>query len=183
MATDRNKVVAGTYEGASINWDDSYGIAWVGKRQQDRLIIKQNVSAINKLNQSGGDTVRGAFWGGVVGAMIAQDIGGSVTVEIVWKNGQLSLVNLAKGAYEIILQSFYKDASSFIAKLGEEERKRVLRAKELEEQRRKMQAEWGALSEEEKEKRKRKRTGILLLMLLGMLVLLGALIALIVAIT
>ena len=154
MDKDTNMIIAGKYQGSKVSWNDSFAYIVPLDDAGKRTITSENVSSVVKVSETDGDVVRGAFWGGVTGALIAKDIGGFIMTEIQWNDGQKSLVKAAKGAYDIILASSYKSNASYVSRKAFEKKESLERLakaqKQFEDDKKKRIIKWYNLSEQER---------------------------------
>lgn len=103
-----NKIIAGYWEGVSIQADANKQLAYVGEcLEVATYITKESASSINIINSTTAVDTSKVFKGytnfGVMGALAGAQAVTEILVEIVWNNGEKSIAKVSKDIYERML--------------------------------------------------------------------------------
>lgn len=110
----KNEVLAGEYKGEPILFSIGGG-AYIQKRQEYIYFDSLNVLSISEISResaiSYGKALGGTLLFGSGGASLGINGKEGVLLEVVWKNGAKSLVQVEQGMYKTLLGAMYEKTS------------------------------------------------------------------------
>lgn len=121
-----NKIIAGYWEGVSIQADTNKQLAYVGRcLEVATYITKESASSINIINSTTAVDTSKVFKGyttfGVIGALAGSQAVTEILVEIVWNNGEKSIAKVSKDIYERMLIGMNTNYTSETIKIVHED--------------------------------------------------------------
>lgn len=102
---NRNKVISGKYCGEIIIIQNNY--AYLSESKQ--VFSLDTVSECKKVDNKTGNALTGAVLAGAAGAIVASN-SMIYVVEVLWKTGEKSLINVVPQVYEKLLASMYNNS-------------------------------------------------------------------------
>ena len=121
---DINTIVGGAYSGMQLCWNPMGPDKTVYLKGTDITITTEYVTSVQVRNTRDGSALKGALVAGLQGALIAQNMGGYVMLEINWEDGSQSIAKMTKGGADDAIASSYRSNATFLANRAQEEQKR-----------------------------------------------------------
>ncbi|MBQ7712908.1 MAG: leucine-rich repeat protein [Clostridia bacterium] len=121
---DINTIVGGAYSGMQLCWNPMGPDKTVYLKGTDITITTEYVTSVQVRNTRDGSALKGALVAGLQGALIAQNMGGYVMLEINWKDGSQSIAKMTKGGADDVIASSYRSNATFLANLAQKEQER-----------------------------------------------------------
>ena len=119
---DINTIVGGAYSGMQLCWNPMGPDKTVYLKGTDITITTEYVTSVQVRNTRDGSALKGALVAGLQGALIAQNMGGYVMLEINWKDGSQSIAKVTKGGADDVITSSYRSNATFLADRAEKEK-------------------------------------------------------------
>jgi len=109
MADELNVIVSGKYAGQKIVLAAS-NMAYL--KESRVSIFSETVESIRIIDAKDGSALTGYLVAGIVGALVAKDLGGYSLVEITWKGGEKSIAKMTKGGDDMLIAAAYGNVGS-----------------------------------------------------------------------